>query len=175
MGVSGSGKSSIQHSLPLRFMTNYTTRSLREGEIDGYHINQISREGFIKLNREGFFYETSEYAGNLYGTPNHVIDELIKGTPFHCTKDINGVKALKEGLDNKVVSIFIKPPSTNILAMRMIKRGDKPKDIEKRIKYIQETNELDNEKYVDYVIVNADLKQAQIEAHQIVIKELLNK
>jgi guanylate kinase len=55
----------------------------------------------------------------------------------------------------------------------MIERGDDYIDIERRIKYLQETNEIENEKYADYVIVNDDLKDAQLEAHKIVIKELL--
>ncbi len=173
MGASGSGKSSIQHSLPIRFMTNYTTRSLREGEIDGYHINQVSFDKFIKLQRSCFFYETTEYAGNYYGTPQFSIESMLNGTPYHCTKDINGAKSLKEGLGDRAVIIYIKPPSPNKLAMRMMKRGDSVFEIKKRLEHLNNTSELENEKYADYVIVNDDLKQAQIEAHQIVIKELI--
>ncbi|MFS0643820.1 guanylate kinase [Siminovitchia sp. 179-K 8D1 HS] len=173
MGASGSGKSSIQHSLPISFMTNYTTRPLREGEIDGYHINQISHEEFIKYQREGLFYETTEYAGNLYGTPQHSIENLLSGTPYHCTKDINGAKTLKEGLGDRSVIIYIKPPSLDVFATRMLKRGDNESNIKRRLEYLKKTNEIENEKYADYVIINDDLKKAQIEAHQIVIKELL--
>jgi guanylate kinase len=173
MGASGSGKSVIQHSLPIDFMTNCTTRTLRNGEIDGYHIKQVSKEEFLKLCKEDFFFETTAYSGNLYGTPKHKIIEMLKGKPYHCTKDINGVLALKEKLGNKAVSIYIKPPSIIELQKRMSNRGDSPDDIERRIKYLLETNEIDNEKYADYVIINDDLKEAQLEAHKIVIKELL--
>jgi guanylate kinase len=175
MGASGSGKSVIQHSLPIEFMTNCTTRPLRDGEVDGYHIKQVSEEEFLKLRNNNFFFETTNYSGNYYGTPNHKIKEMIHGKPFHCTKDINGVAALKEKLGDKAVSIYIKPPSIIELQKRMFDRGDKPKDIERRIAYLLETNEIDNEKYADYVIVNDDLKEAQLEAHKIIIKELLSE
>jgi guanylate kinase len=173
MGASGSGKSAIQHSLPIEFLTNCTTRALRDGEIDGYHIKQVKRDDFEKLHKDGYFFETTNYSGNYYGTPKYKIEELLNGKPFHCTKDINGVKALKDELGDKAVSIYIKPPSSDVLKMRMIERGDNLEDINKRLEYVHSASELENEKYADYIILNDDLKQAQLEAHQIVIKELL--
>lgn len=173
MGASGSGKSAIQHSLPIDFMTNCTTRPLRQGEIDGYHIKQVTEDEFLELDNKDFFFETTYYSGNYYGTPLHKIEEMINGKPYHCTKDIKGVVALKDKLGDKAVSIYIKPPSIEALRKRMKLRGDKSEDISKRIDYLQETNEIDNEKYADYAIVNDDLKDAQLEAHKIIIKELM--
>jgi guanylate kinase len=173
MGGSGSGKSSIQHSLPIDFMTNCTTRPLRSGEVDGHHIKQVSVDEFKKLEDENYFFETVCYAGNYYGTPNFRIKNLLEGKPYHCTKDIHGVIDLKKKLGDVAVAIYIKPPSTRAIIWRMIKRRDKLKNIIKRLKYLKETNELENEKYADYVIINDDLKEAQLEAHRIVIKELL--
>lgn len=173
MAPSGAGKSVIQHSLPIDFMTNCTTRELREGEVNGYHIRQVTEEEFLQLEREGYFFETTYYSGNYYGTPFHKIDQMIKGTPYHCTKDINGVKALKEKLGDRAISIYIKPPSIEELTRRMQSRGDKEEDIQRRICFLRETNEIANEEYADYVIVNDDLKDAQLEAHRIVIKEIL--
>jgi guanylate kinase len=175
LGASGSGKSEIQHSLPIEFMTNCTTRKLRDGEIDGYHIKQVAEDEFLKLENEGYFFETTYYSGNYYGTPKHKINELLNGKPFHCTKDVKGVMALKEKLSDKVVAVYIKPPSIIELQRRMLYRGDSEEDIERRIKYLIETNEFDNEKYADYVIINDDLKDAKLEAHKIVIKELLKR
>jgi guanylate kinase len=71
------------------------------------------------------------------------------------------------------VTIYIKPPSIIELQNRMVNRGDSEEAIEKRINYLLETNEFENEKYADYVIINEDLKEAQLEAHKIVIKELI--
>lgn len=154
-------------------MTNCTTRLLRQGEIDGYHIRQVSEEEFLQLNNNGYFFETTHYSGNYYGTPLHKILEMKNGKPYHCTKDLNGVKALKDKLGDRAVSIYIKPPSIEVLKKRMELRGDYPEDINKRIAYLRETDEIGNEQYADYVIVNDDLKDAQLEAHKIIIKELL--
>lgn len=173
MGASGSGKSVIQHSLPIDFMTNCTTRPLREGEIDGYHIKQVSKEEFLRLEKEGYFLETNIYSGNYYGTPKHKIYEVLNGKPYHCTKDINGVNALKDKLGNRVISIYIRPPSLFELGKRMSSRGDSEEEIEKRLNYLFEANELENEKYADYIIINNDLMEAQLEAHRIVLKEIL--
>lgn len=173
MGASGSGKSSIEHSLPIEFMTNCTTRPLRDGEVDGFHIKQVTEEEFLRLTKQGYFFETTYYSGNYYGTPKHKVDEMLNGKPFHCTKDIKGVIALKNKLADKLVSVYIKPPSIIELSRRMFNRGDSEEDIEKRINFLLETNETENEKYADYVIINDDLKNAQLEAHRIVIKELL--
>ncbi|MCM3109882.1 hypothetical protein [Lederbergia lenta] len=175
MGASGSGKSAIQHSLPIDFMTNRTTRQLRDGEIDGYHIKQVSREEFSRLDEDGYFFESFTYADNFYGTPNYMIDRLLEGKPYHCTKEVNGAKKLKDKLGDKVVIIYIKPPSVDVLVERMVNRGDSRKNIESRLSHLEETNELENEKYADYVILNDDLKDAQLEAHRIVIKELVNE
>lgn len=173
MGASGSGKSTIQHSLPIDFLTNCTTRELREGETDGYHIQQVTKEEFLQLEREGYFFETTYYSGNYYGTPRHMVEELINGKPYHCTKDINGVKALKEKLGDKAVSIYIKPPSIQDLMTRMYLRGDSRDDVTQRIKFLLETNETDNEQYADYVIINDHVISAQLQAHRIVIEEIL--
>jgi guanylate kinase len=98
---------------------------------------------------------------------------MLNGKPYHCTKDINGAMELKNQLGSKAVVIYIKPPSIIELQKRMSNRGDSIEDIERRIKHLQETNEIENEKYADYVIVNDDLKEAQLEAHKIVINEFL--
>ena len=175
MGGSGSGKSTIQHSLPIKFLTNCTTRPLREGEINGYHINEVTEEEFLKLKDEGYFFETTYYAGNHYGTPNPMIERMKSGEPFHCTKDRHGVEQLKSKLKNRLVSIYIKPPSVDVIIERMRLRGDSSDEILQRIKHLEKTNELENERFADYIIVNDDLNKAIIDAHQIVIKELVKR
>lgn len=174
MGVSGSGKSTIQHSLPIPFLTNYTTRDLREGEEEGIHVHTVSKDTFNKLIEENKVLEWAEYSGNYYGTPAWVKEELDKGKSFHSTKEIKGIKKLKEILgEEKVIVIYIKPPSISKAISRMEERGDSKEEILKRMKQMVETNEFENENYADYVISNDDLTQAQLEAHQIVIKELI--
>lgn len=173
MGASGVGKSAIQHSLPIRFLTNYTTRRIREGEVAGYHINQVTREEFIQLDKAGKILEKSEYAGNLYGTPTDLIHEMLwYNVPFHATKDLNGIKALKESLGHKLITIYVQPPSIDDLVVRMIARGDHADTVRDRIVHLRETNELDNAKYADYVIINDKLQDAIFEAHRIVLTEL---
>lgn len=180
IGCSGVGKSTIQHSLPIPFLTNYTTREVRiwDGEIDGYHVKHIpSREEFMRLVDNGEMLEYAEYVGNLYGTPMSYIRNMIENKqPYHATKEINGVHKLRELLgEDRVVVIYIKAPNVNVLMERMKARGDSPEVIQKRITNIADTHELHNEKYADYVVVNNDLDTAILEVHQIVIKELVKR
>jgi len=173
LGASGSGKSEIQHRLPIRFLTNYTTRELRKGEIDGYHIKAVTNERFEELVKENKIIENTYYAGNYYGTPTGSIVELLNGTPFHATLDIAGVNKLRQLLGKeRLVVIYIKAPDIETLVKRMRQRGDSDQKIQSRVRQLKTTNELDNEVNADYVVVNDELKDAVIETMCIVIKEL---
>lgn len=175
LGVSGSGKSTIQHQLPFGFVTNYTTRPLRKGEINGYHINHVTQDEFIELKNNNRLIENTCYAGNYYGTPIEVIDSLKRGQPYHSTLDFAGVNKLKGILGQRnVVSIYIKPPSIEAIRERMINRGDSLDQIEGRINHLLNTNEFEHENTADYVVVNHDINQATIEVMKIVIQELVN-
>jgi guanylate kinase len=178
IGPSGSGKSTLQHSLPpwVKFLTNYTTRPLRDGEVEGYHIMQVSREDFIFKETWGTIATKTEYAGNLYGAPSDSIWQIIRGTPHHATATIDHIRQFKVLLgEENVVTIYIKPPSIEVLRERMADRGDRPEDIDRRISYIYSAAELENEKIAEYVIVNDDLLSAKIKTLGIIYKELYLK
>lgn len=72
-GPSGVGKSTFIDFLltkPLfKFSVSYTTRNPRPNEKHGIHYFFTSREDFEQKIAEGFFLESKEYNGNLYGTP----------------------------------------------------------------------------------------------------------
>ncbi len=175
MGASGSGKSTIQHSLPLRFLTHYVTRELREGEIDGYHVIHISKEEFEKKWEHGSKIRTrTEYAGNLYGAPHYSILDIASGKiPYHATVTADSVKQFKDLLgEENVVVIYIKPPEIQVLKNRMLSRGDKLEDVDKRIAHIYSAKEFENERHADYVVVNDKLETAIAQVHTIIQIEL---
>jgi guanylate kinase len=175
MGASGCGKSTIQHSLPIPFLTNYTTRGLRNGEIEGLHVHTVTKEQFLKLDSRGKLFNKTEYAENFYGSPMEKITNMLNNNqPYHATLDLNGVLDYTGKLgDDRVCVIYVKAPSMSELYSRMMVRGDKEEDIRRRIKNIEETRELENIKYADYVVVNDDLDEAILEVHKIVINELV--
>ncbi|WP_336784150.1 hypothetical protein [Paenibacillus illinoisensis] len=175
MGASGSGKSVIQHSLPgtIKFLTHFVTREIRQEEIDGYHVKHISKELFDNEYREGNIATRTEYAGNLYGAPSGSIKEIINGTPHHATTTADSIEQFKSILgEDKVVVIYIKPPSIEALVERMTKRGDSEENIAKRISHIYSAAELENELLADYVVVNDDLENAKSIVRGILYQEL---
>jgi guanylate kinase len=173
MGASGSGKSTIQHTLPLPFLTHYVTRKPREGEIDGYHLKHISRTEFFELYELGAIQTKTEYADNFYGAPHSMLDDVRNGIPYHATATIDSIAQFRHFLgDGNVVVIYIKPPSIEALTSRMLARGDSQENIEKRIAHIFSANELANEEFADYVVINDSLEDAIAQVYTIIQTEL---
>jgi guanylate kinase len=177
-GPSGGGKSTIQHSLPehVKFLTHYTTRLPRWGEIDGYHIKYVSTKDMALLEAEEKLATITKYSENYYATPiEFVYDILENSIPYHATSTVDSIKQFKNLLgEENVISIYIKPPDIESVQHRMLKRGDSIEDIEKRIQHIFSAQELENEKFADYVVVNDDLETARLIVMGIIYRHLFS-
>jgi guanylate kinase len=161
----------------IKFLTHYVTREAREGEIDGFHVKTISTVNFSKLYNNGLIGTKTEYAGNYYGAPMLFLAEIVMcGVPYHATATIESIRQFKDLLgDENVVVIYIKPPDVETLRERMIARGDRQEDIDRRIAHIYSAAELENEQYADYVVTNVALTDAIMEVENIIFKELYLK
>jgi guanylate kinase len=157
----------------MKFLTHYVTREPRDGEIDGYHIKHISREHFEMMYDQGLIVTRTDYAGNLYGAPRSaILDIQVNKEPYHATATGESIDQFKKILGNdNVIVFYVKPPDIDILRYRMIKRGDSPESVEKRIAHIFSAAELENEKLADYVVVNDVLADAQTLVEDIIFKE----
>ena len=162
-GPSGVGKGTICNKLidelGAEYSVSYTTRSPREGEVDGVNYNFISRDEFERKIREGDFIEYNLYNGNYYGTSrDFVIDKLNKGIDVFTEIDVNGAKNIKRMFSDALL-IYIAPPSMEELKKRLIGRGTEDKDIiEERLKIAEEELKY-NDRY-DYVVINDDIEKA---------------
>lgn len=162
-GPSGVGKGTICNKLidelGAEYSVSYTTRSPREGEVDGVNYNFISRADFERKIREGDFIEYNLYNGNYYGTSrDFVIDKLNKGIDVFTEIDVNGAKNIKRMFSDALL-IYIAPPSMEELKKRLIGRGTEDKDIiEERLKIAEE--ELKYIDMYDYVVINDDIEKA---------------
>ena len=81
-GPSGVGKSTVLRELlrdrdDLYFSISATTRTPREGEINGVHYHFINGDRFREMIQEDEFLEYAEYVGNFYGTPKRYVDESM--------------------------------------------------------------------------------------------------
>jgi guanylate kinase len=178
---SGAGKTTIKSkllaSIPdmLSFSVSATTRKIRGNEIDGVDYIFTTEDIFKnKVENDEFIEWEMVYPGLYYGT---TIDEIHRiwreeKTPL-LDIDVKGAINVKKQFGEKVLTIFIEPPSIEVLQERLIKRGaDTEENIQTRIsKAIEEMTYIH---YFDKVILNDDLKQATEETIE-VVKNFINK
>lgn len=163
-GPSGSGKDSILKLLfkkcpEIKFSISSITRPMREGEIEGEKYNFISRDEFEKLIQNDALLEYNVFIGNYYGTPKApVIEALEKGEDIILELDVNGAALVKQKIP-EAVTVFIMPPSFEVLSARLQGRGtDLPEIIQKRLETALEEIKRANE--YEYIVVNDILEKA---------------
>ncbi|GMQ93157.1 MAG: guanylate kinase [Acidimicrobiia bacterium] len=136
-GPSGVGKSSIIDEVVdrtnSRFSVSGTTKSPRQGEVDGVDYHFVTNEAFLDAVDQGLMLEWAEYAGHLYGTPRSEVEPaLADGINVILNIEIEGAKQIRRTHPDAVL-IFISPPSLDELAKRLAGRGDTaPDDLERR-------------------------------------------
>ncbi|MEM6752356.1 MAG: guanylate kinase [Cyanobacteria bacterium P01_C01_bin.38] len=161
-GPSGVGKGTLMRFLlsrhpELNYSISATTRSPRDGEVDGKDYYFISRSKFQRLIEQGEFLEWAEFAGNLYGTPRQpVIDLMESGKSVLLEIELEGARQIRAAFP-ELLSIFILPPTFNELEKRIRGRKKDSEDaISRRLKRAKE--EIDSADEFDLQIVNDDLE-----------------
>lgn len=164
---SGCGKTTIVERLlaqnrNLKRSISYTTRLPRAGEVHGKDYFFISREEFIEKRKKNFFLESAEVFGQYYGTSkDFVADQMNRGISIVLAIDVQGMKQLKEKATPElpITSIFIMPPSEEVLRSRLENRKTETKDeIAKRLDIAHE--EMKSKSLYDFVVVNNEVDQA---------------
>lgn len=163
-GPSGSGKDSVMKKVfekqpDIAFSISSITRDMRPGEVEGEKYNFISRERFEQMIKNDELLEHNVFVGNYYGTPKApVINCIENGKDMLIEVDVNGAEQIR-GKMPEAVSIFIMPPSLEVLKKRLTGRGtDSAEIIEKRLN--EALREIASAKDYDYIVVNDDLETA---------------
>ena len=169
---SGSGKSTIVHYLmkehpefKLAFSVSATSRLRRGEEKDGEDYYFLSPEKFRQLIKAGEFLEYEEvYEGFFYGTLKSQIEEkLAAGFNVVFDVDVKGGINIKRYYGDEALSIFIQPPSVEVLRDRLFRRAtDKKAQIEQRLAKAE--YEMSFAPQFDRIIINDDLETAKQEA-----------
>lgn len=161
---SGAGKTSLvaemlRNDEKLGVSVSHTTRSMREGEQDGVNYHFVGRVEFEAMIARGDFLEHADVFGNYYGTSQVWVREtLSKGQDVILEIDWQGAEQVRR-LIPECVSIFIVPPSAEILRQRLVGRGtDAPDVIERRLSEAEE--ECRHAVEFDYLVVNDDFAVA---------------
>jgi guanylate kinase len=161
---SGGGKGTlIQRVLKkvpnLSYSVSFTTRTPRNGEIDGREYSFVNQEKFEAMVAAGEFLEWAHVHGKLYGTAStQVANEIAAGRDIILEVDVQGAASVRTLMADSV-SIFILPPSFEILKERLRARGtDSPEELDLRLR--RAPAELEDYSAFEYVILNDDVDRA---------------
>ena len=175
---SGCGKTTIigklmQYFDCFDFSISATSRKPRGQERDGHDYYFLSREEFMRRVDKGDFLEWEEvYQGTCYGTLKSEISRIWDaGRVIVFDVDVNGGCNIKRYFGDDALSIFVMPPSLEVLEQRLRSRGtDSEEAIVKRLG--RSAEELKQAPQFDVTIVNDDLQRAVAEAKGVIEKFL---
>jgi guanylate kinase len=176
---SGSGKSTLVAQVRslvegLDFSVSYTTRSPRGSETDGREYHFRDRATFEGMIAKGEFLEWAEVFGNYYGTALSALDHArAAGKDLLLDIDVQGAMQVMRRLP-EAVSIFILPPSPEVLEIRLRNRSEAehvndPVVIQRRLSMARE--EVKQVWDYKYALVNDVLDQATAEMRAVVLYE----
>lgn len=164
-GPSGAGKSTlIRASLDavpeLAYSVSATTRGPRPGEVDGRDYIFLSRDEFERWIGEGRFLEWAEYSGNLYGTPERKVDELLdRGKSVILEIELQGARLVREKRPDAVM-VFVRAPSLEENRRRLTGRATETEEaMEHRL--ATAVGEVAASAEFDHEVVNADRELAR--------------
>ena len=173
-GPAGTGKGTVvaelQKSGNVCVSVSATTRQPRPGEVDGKQYHFLTREAFVQMIGENGFLEYAEYVGNFYGSPRRQAEEWMQqGKDVILEIEVQGCQQVKQNYP-ACVSIFILPPSEEVLEQRLRGRGTETEEvIQKRLARAKE--EIPLSKGYDYVVVNDRLEDCVAEVTAILQRE----
>lgn len=173
---SGGGKTTIARRLfkdfdELKFSVSATTRPPRKGEVDGKHYYFLSNDVFDqKIARKEFLEWEEFYGGKKYGTLRSEVDKKLNSGYFVVLDiEVKGAVNIKRIYGDESLSLFIKPPSVEVLKQRLIDRGTEDDDM-LALRLERAKKELTYADQFDQVIINDDLDSAYQQVKEAVIK-----
>jgi guanylate kinase len=177
---SGAGKTTIVKKLleafpNLKFSISACSRSKRINEVDGVDYYFMSADDFkTKIQNDEFIEWQEVYQGSYYGSLKSEVDRIWSQNNYVIFDvDVVGGLNIKKIYQDKALSIFIMPPSIELLEERLRKRStDSEESIRIRVEKARKEMEFSNR--FDNIIINEDILKATNEAI-LLVKEFLNR
>lgn len=176
---SGAGKTSLVKQLlketqQLSVSVSHTTRPMRPGEAHGCDYFFVSVEAFKNMIAEKAFLEYAQVFDNFYGTSQQAVENnLNNGIDVILEIDWQGAQQIRE-MQPECWSIFILPPSIEVLQQRLRGRGqDSEETIARRM--ADAVTEMSHHDEFDYLVVNDDFNQALAELKSIILSNRLQR
>jgi guanylate kinase len=172
---SGAGKTTLVERLVeqvpnLTMSRSYTSRSARQGEIDGVDYNFVTRPRFEAMIAGGEFLEWADVFGNLYGTSAGDTWRILdSGNDAVLVIDVQGARKVRRGgID--ATAIFVMPPSFGALEERLRGRSKDSEDaIQRRLQVARD--EVAAFAEYDYLVVNDELTATVDRLRSVVVAE----
>ncbi len=165
----------VLRSVPnIGYSVSYTTRPRREGEEDGRHYFFVGKEKFIELIEAGEFLEYATVHDNFYGTSiKQVTSEINLGRDIILEIDVQGAGYVRKKMP-EAVSIFILPPSYDVLKARLTARAtEKQEDLALRLS--NSYGEVRRFQEFEYIVINDSVERASGDLERIILAERLRR
>jgi guanylate kinase len=170
-GSSGVGKGTLIKEFlkkhpDFKLSVSCTTRSPREGEVEGINYFYLSKQEFTNCIKNNEFLEWAEFSGNMYGTKREYVEQkLAEGKNLILEIDTKGALNVKSIIKNATL-IFILPPSFEELESRLRGRHTETEDaIQQRLHSTR--LEIKNSEFFDYKIINDNIENAVTQLEKI--------
>jgi guanylate kinase len=172
---SGGGKGTliqrVLNKVPdLSYSVSFTTRAPRSGEIDGREYFFVTPEKFEQMVAANEFLEWAYVHSQRYGTSRQQVSrEISEGRDIILEVDVQGAASVRELIVDSV-SIFILPPSFEVLKQRLKARGtDSLEELDLRMR--NAPRELEHYSAFQYLIINQDADRAADDLRAIIQAE----
>lgn len=172
---SGAGKSTLIKKLSsifpdIRHSVSCATRPPRKGEVDAVSYYFITESKFKSMAKAGEFLEWKNVHGNLYGTPERPVREILEnGGRMIMDIDVEGAREVFRKIP-EAVGIFVNAPSLAELERRLRKRKTDSDD-SIRVRMLNAHHEISMAHFFKYNIVNDELERTVRDIAEIIRKE----
>jgi guanylate kinase len=162
---SGAGKTTLSRLLldkdgAIDLSISVTTRSRRQGEVNGRDYHFIDAAKFRAMKKNGDLLEWAQVFGNFYGTPRGPVERtLSRGRDVLFDIDWQGANQLRRKVRNDLVTVFVLPPSAPELRRRLHTRAQDSEQVIRR-RMAEAAREISHWNEYDYVVVNYDVQDA---------------
>lgn len=148
-----------------------TTRKPREGEVDGVNYYFKTEDEFVSMIENNALLEYAKYNNCYYGTPVQGVDRAVSdGKVCFLIIEVQGAQNIMK-MRPDCVSIFLLPPSLEVLEKRLVQRETNDmQDVKNRMALAKQ--ELELAPIYQYSVVNDDLSEAVENINQIINNEL---
>ena len=155
---SGAGKTTLVRALleqvsGLATSVSHTTRQKRPAEQEGKHYYFVTHDHYHQLREGGAFVEHAEVFGHHYATSHQELNRLLEDSDVILDIDWQGAAQVRKAFPQRVVSVFILPPSLETLQQRLEARAQDDHSVIQR-RMAAARAEISHYQDFDYLIVN---------------------